>query len=115
MHALQITGLTHGAPHLARGLDLRHFRRIGEWGLGDPDNSYAHSFAWFKGCLYVGTSRNSLCMVKRRGRIAPPPEMECWPCRSPRRCRRAHARAGLALRPEAHRVAARPPLRPDGA
>jgi len=83
MHALQITGFTSSAPHLARGLDLRHFSQIGAWGLGDPDNSYAHSFAWFKGCLYVGTSRNSLCMVKRRGRIAPPPEMECWPVQVP--------------------------------
>lgn len=83
MQALQITELTGGAPSLARGLDLRHFRQIGVRGLGEPDNSYAHSFAWFKGCLYVGTSRNSLCMVKRRGRIAPPPEMECWPVQVP--------------------------------
>lgn len=61
------------------GLETRDFRQIGVRGVGDPHNTYAHSMVWFKDCLYVGTSRNNLWLVKRRGRVAPPPEMECWP------------------------------------
>ncbi len=65
------------------GLDLENFKQIGVRGVGDPHNAYAHSMVWFKGCVYVGTSRNNLWMVKRRGRIVPPPEMECWPVNVP--------------------------------
>lgn len=49
-------------PH--PGLSFRHFLRIGEHGLGDPLNAYAHSMKYYDGRLYVGTSRANLCMLK---------------------------------------------------
>jgi SAM-dependent methyltransferase len=61
------------------GLNPEHFRQVAVRGLGDGQNSYAHSMAWFKGRLYVGSTRNTLCLLKRKGRALPPPEMECWP------------------------------------
>ena len=62
-------------PGLARG----HFRPIALRGLGNGENSYAHSMAWFDGKIYVGTMRNTLCLLRRSGRELPPPEMACWP------------------------------------
>jgi hypothetical protein len=35
---------------------------IAQRGFGDPRNSYSWSMAWFKGKLYVGTSRKTLCV-----------------------------------------------------
>jgi hypothetical protein len=35
---------------------------IAERGLGDSQNSYAWSMAWFKGKLYVGTGRSVMCV-----------------------------------------------------
>ena len=61
------------------GFDREHFRQIAVRGLGNGENSYAHSMAWFRGRLYVGTMRNTLCLLKRSGRALPPPTMECWP------------------------------------
>src|SRR6266849_9683283 len=40
------------------------FDRISENGFGDGQNAYAHSMAWFQGYLYVGTTRNNLCLIK---------------------------------------------------
>lgn len=37
-------------------------RPIVQRGFGDPRNSYSWSMAWFKGKLYVGTSRQTLCV-----------------------------------------------------
>lgn len=54
------------------------FARIGAAGIGDPQNSYAFSMAWFADALFVGTVRNILALVK----ASPPPEearMEPWP------------------------------------
>ncbi|MGH9225140.1 MAG: hypothetical protein ACRD2W_15475 [Acidimicrobiales bacterium] len=36
--------------------------QIAKFGFGDPQNSYAWSTAWFKGNLYVGTARSTLCV-----------------------------------------------------
>jgi len=46
------------------GLSQRHFRQVSRNGLGDPYNAYPHSMAWFRGRLYVGTTRSNLCMMK---------------------------------------------------
>ncbi|MDP3938527.1 MAG: hypothetical protein Q8R92_10375, partial [Deltaproteobacteria bacterium] len=83
---MNVAGMTHSPlveepGHL--GLELGNFRPVGVRGFGDPQNNYAHSMAWFKDCLYVGTSRNSLWLIQRRGKVAPPPEMECWPVQFP--------------------------------
>jgi hypothetical protein len=37
------------------------FKNLAHNGFGDTTNAYAWSMAWFKGKLYVGTSRNNLC------------------------------------------------------
>lgn len=39
-------------------------KRIAEQGFGDGQNAYAHSMAWYRGYLYVGTTRNNLCLIK---------------------------------------------------
>lgn len=39
-------------------------RKIATGGFGDPLNHYAHSGAWFKGHLYIGTSRANLQFLK---------------------------------------------------
>jgi hypothetical protein len=64
----------------ARGLLAQDFRRIAENGFGDALNSYAHSMAWFRDHLYVGTSRGTLAMVRVND---PPPAMYPWPVRTP--------------------------------
>jgi len=46
------------------GLAMRNFKRIAERGFGDGSNNYAHSMAWFEGKLYVGTTRQNLCMLR---------------------------------------------------
>lgn len=51
-------------------LDREHFVRIAANGFGDPHNSYAWSMAWFKGKLYVGTIRDTICLQRRVGRQA---------------------------------------------
>ena len=40
------------------------FRKIAIGGFGDPLNHYAHSGAWFKGKLFIGTSRANLQFLK---------------------------------------------------
>ena len=46
------------------GLGLADFRRICENGFGDAHNSFAHSMAWYKGHLYIGTTRSNFQMIK---------------------------------------------------
>jgi SAM-dependent methyltransferase len=75
-HARKPTDDLHVAPP---GLAVEHFRQLAVRGLGNGENSYAHSMAWFKGRLFVGTMRNTMCLLKRSGRALPPPQMECWP------------------------------------
>lgn len=55
------------------------FKKVSVNGFGDPWNSYAHSMAWFKGYLYVGTTRANLCMIKAND----PPELSHWPVKCP--------------------------------
>ena len=40
------------------------FKKISTQGFGDPLNQYAHSGAWFKGKLFIGTSRANLQFLK---------------------------------------------------
>lgn len=42
------------------------FQRIAKNGFGDGLNAYAHSMAWFKGHLYVGTMRGNFPLMKAR-------------------------------------------------
>lgn len=46
------------------GLAGPEFARVAAGGFGDGGNSYAHSMAWFRGKLYVGTVRHLLCLLK---------------------------------------------------
>jgi SAM-dependent methyltransferase len=64
-----------------RGLRLNDCTQIAVRGFGDARNSYPHSMAWFDGCLYVGTTRDNLCLVNARH----PFKMKCWPvhCKNP--------------------------------
>jgi SAM-dependent methyltransferase len=60
------------------GLRRAHFRRLAHNGFGDSRNSYAHSMNWFRGRLYVGTTRNIFQLVS----IAPDPSTNAfhiWP------------------------------------
>jgi len=51
-------------------------RRIASGGFGDPLNHYAHSGAWFKGRLLIGTSRANLQFLKL-GKLDV--DIPCWP------------------------------------
>src|SRR6516162_2484706 len=55
-----------GAKGLERrpGLSMRNFTCIAQGGFGDGHNSYAHSMTWFDNMLYVGTTRQNLCMLR---------------------------------------------------
>src|SRR5438874_126343 len=61
---------------------LRHsdFDLIAQGGFGDGVNAYAHSMAWFKGHLYVGTTRGNFPLMRRRLPIA----MDPWPVECPK-------------------------------
>jgi hypothetical protein len=61
------------------GLRARDFTRIAANGFGDPLNAYAHTMAWFGDCLYVGTTRANLCLIKARL----PVQMPVWPVDCP--------------------------------
>src|SRR5262245_3590653 len=50
--------------NLGAGLARRNFTKVCPNGFGDGYNSYAHSMGWFKGHLYVGTSRATLALLK---------------------------------------------------
>ncbi|NKF21402.1 hypothetical protein [Solimonas marina] len=49
-------------------------------GFGDGWNHYAHSMAWFRGRLYVGTTRASMAGLKLS---VPLPDIKPWPIDSP--------------------------------
>ena len=68
------THWTPAPPSLERPLT-----RIAEGGFGDGWNAYPHSMAWFRGALYVGTTRANLCSIK----AARPPGFVFWPIRCP--------------------------------
>jgi hypothetical protein len=61
------------------GLEQFQFRLIASGGFGDPLNSYAHTMAWFRDRLYIGTTRANLCLLKLHYRVP----FLCWPVRCP--------------------------------
>jgi SAM-dependent methyltransferase len=65
------------------GLRRGNFRQLAGAGFGDPRNSYAHCMNWFRGRLYVGTTRNIFQLVS----IAPDQSTDAfhlWPVPVPR-------------------------------
>jgi len=64
------------------GLSTRNFTRIAEGGFGDGHNNYAHSMAWFEGKLYVGTTRQNLCMLRLQSAFETMP-FYTWPVECP--------------------------------
>lgn len=64
------------------GLNLSDFKRICDNGFGDAHNSFAHSMAWFKGHLYVGTTRSNFQMIKIQTTFRDLP-LPMWPVEGP--------------------------------
>jgi hypothetical protein len=64
------------------GLGLDDFRRISANGFGDGHNSFAHSMAWFKGRLFVGTTRSNFQMLKVQQLFQGLP-VHAWPVDGP--------------------------------
>ena len=64
------------------GLRRQDFTCLGKAGFGDGHNSYAHSMAWFKGKLYMGTTRSNMCMLKLQAAFAQLP-LHTWPVKCP--------------------------------
>jgi len=69
-------------PAPAPGLSRADFACIGKGGLGDGHNNYAHSMAWFKGKLYLGTTRSNLCSLRLQSAFEDIP-FDCWPVECP--------------------------------
>lgn len=61
------------------GLSRNDFELIAHGGFGDGLNAYAHSMAWFKGHLYVATTRGNFPFMKARLPIG----MDVWPVECP--------------------------------
>lgn len=61
------------------GVSQKDFHLIAHGGFGDGLNNYAHSMAWFKDHLYVGTMRGNFPLMKFRLPIA----MNPWPVECP--------------------------------
>lgn len=61
------------------GLGQSDFRLIASGGFGDGLNAYAHSMAWFRDHLYVGTTRGNFPFMKARLPIG----MNVWPVECP--------------------------------
>src|SRR5213592_611915 len=73
-------GLAAATP----GLTATDFTLIAANGFGDPQNAYCHAMDYFRGHLYVGTTRNSMALLK----LFPPPDppaMDPWPVTVPSR------------------------------
>lgn len=62
------------------GLRPDDFRCVAQGGFGDGVNAYAHSMAWFKDRLYVGTTRGNFPLMRRRLPIG----MNPWPVECPK-------------------------------
>lgn len=62
------------------GLGIRDFHCVAKQGFGDGVNAYAHSMAWFKDHLYVGTTRGNFALMRRRLPIG----MDPWPVECPK-------------------------------
>lgn len=63
-----------------RPLAEADFRLTCDNGFGDGWNHYAHSMAWFRDKLYVGTTRATIAMNKW---VIPRPEIRPWPVDCP--------------------------------
>jgi hypothetical protein len=61
------------------GLRARDFSLVAKSGFGDGVNAYAHSMAWFRNKLYVGTTRGNMALMRRRLPIG----MNPWPTECP--------------------------------
>ena len=61
------------------GKSIYDFKLIARNGFGDGINAYAHSMAWFKGCLYVATTRGNFPLMKAKLPIA----LDVWPVECP--------------------------------
>lgn len=64
-----------------RGLSIGNFRRIAAHGFGDGHNSYAYSYAWHAGYLYIGTHRDLLVLARTRFKFDIPTQI--WPVEVP--------------------------------
>ncbi|MGL5083579.1 MAG: hypothetical protein ACRC8A_19020 [Microcoleaceae cyanobacterium] len=62
------------------GLHRANFRKICINGFGDGNNAYAHSMAWFKDHLYVGTTRANLCLLRHSMKKI---TIDTWPVECP--------------------------------
>ncbi|MBX3411464.1 MAG: hypothetical protein KF708_02010 [Pirellulales bacterium] len=65
----------------SRGLSIGNFRRIAAHGFGDGHNSYAYSYAWHQGYLYIGTHRDLLVLARTRFKFDIPTQV--WPVEVP--------------------------------
>jgi cyclopropane fatty-acyl-phospholipid synthase-like methyltransferase len=70
---------TEAASDRTGGLGDQDFACVARSGFGDPLNAYAHTMAWYRNRLYVGTTRANLCMAKAHD----PPDVRFWPTRCP--------------------------------
>ena len=64
------------------GLIRSDFRRICSNGFGDGHNSFAHSLAWFKDHIYIGTTRSNFQMIKIQTTFRELP-LPIWPVEGP--------------------------------
>lgn len=76
------SGLPLPDPAPRPGLRRQDFTRIGQGGLGDGHNNYAHSMAWFRGKVYLGTTRSNMCMLRFQSAYAQLP-LAVWPVECP--------------------------------
>lgn len=67
-------------PEPNPGLSMANFRKISLNGFGDGHNAYAYSMVWFKGCIYVGTGRANLALLRH---AMPSVKMDTWPVECP--------------------------------
>ncbi len=80
-----VSGTDRNHPSFVRpGLRFSDFVNIAVGGFGDGNNCYAHSMAWFRDHIYVGTTRANLCMLRNSvsGRII---NIDMWPVDCPHR------------------------------
>jgi hypothetical protein len=69
-------------PAPVRGLARGDFKQLAKGGLGDGHNSFAHSMAWFRGKIYLGTTRANLCMLRVQTSYVDTP-LAVWPVDCP--------------------------------
>jgi ubiquinone/menaquinone biosynthesis C-methylase UbiE len=117
LSSAQIAAPPLSAIRRGRGLTAANFRLVAPRGFGDGHNSYPHSMTWFRGHLYVTTTRDNLALIKMRAPFEMP--LAHWPVRVPKNQRELDQRAQVwRLDPRAgtwERVFVSPTVtRPDG-